>query len=219
MKVLIADDHQVMREGLRALLSQHAGVEVVAEAADGYEVLREAEAHRPDVVLMDVDMPRLNGILTTRRLSGEETHRPKVIALSAKNDARTVINMMQAGASGYIWKNAAFQEVMEALQRVASGEVYLSSSIKGVVPSQFTDHATPEAMKLAKRERETLRVLVETGSPEKTAEMLMLSMFTIERHIDAIVLKLNASNIKEVIDRFRASKRLINTLSDEALVG
>ena len=122
MKVLLADDHRMMRDGLRAVL-ERAGVEVVGEAANGHEAIAEARRVRPDVVVVDVVMPQLNGIDATRRL-GAELPGIKVLGLSMNSDRRYVIAMLEAGAAGYLVKNSASEELLDALDVVARGDIY-----------------------------------------------------------------------------------------------
>src|SRR5688572_22058162 len=134
-RILLADDHKMFRAGLRSLLEEQPGFEVIAEADDGRTAVRLAAELLPDVVVMDISMPDLNGIEATRQIKdgNGERRSPKVIALSAHTDERFAKEMLRAGASGYILKQSVYEELLTALKRVAANQTYLSPSIAGAV--------------------------------------------------------------------------------------
>src|SRR3954470_1688475 len=138
-RVLLVDDHQMMRAGLRALLEEKLGVEVIAEASDGREGVRIAQQMRPDVVIMDINMPELNGIDATRQICAEGRG-PKVIALTGYAPASFVTEMMRAGASGYVLKTGAFQELGTALAALQEGKTYISPEVAATLPPGEVPH-------------------------------------------------------------------------------
>ncbi len=142
IRVILADDHGIIRDGLRALLQGHHEAEVVAEADNGRTAIELVRKHAPDVVIMDVSMPDMNGIEATRRIRADvpDTH---IIALSMHADKRFVTEMLRAGASGYLLKDGAFEELHHAIQAVLSGQIYLSPRITGVVVEDYVRQLTP----------------------------------------------------------------------------
>ena len=132
VQILIADDHQMLREGLRAILEKDENVEVIGEASDGRTAVEMARTLLPDVVVMDISMPDLNGVEATRQIKAENPA-VKVIALSRHSDKRYVLRMLEAGASGYVLKSGAYDELRRAVEAVSRGDSYLSPRITGVV--------------------------------------------------------------------------------------
>ncbi|MGD0679139.1 MAG: response regulator transcription factor [Polyangiaceae bacterium] len=200
MKVVLADDHRMMRDGLRAVLEK-AGVQVVGEAANGQEAVEQVKRLHPDVLVMDIAMPVLNGIDAIRRLRAE---RPgvKVIALSMNSDRRYVIAMLEAGAAGYLLKNAASEELLAALDVVGQGQTYLSPSIAGSVVDQAlgrgqTSRLGPERP-LSGREREVLQLIAEGNSSKEIAATLLIGVTTVESHRRQIMEKLNLRTVAEL---------------------
>lgn len=212
IRILLADDHQMMRVGLKVLLEKDSRFEIVGEANDGFETIRLAEELRPDLIIMDVEMPRLNGVQATRRLRDGDPEKPKIIVLSMRNEESDVVNLIQAGASAFVFKRAAFEELIEAIVTVSSGGEYLSSAIRNVPLSEFHRRRSPETVKLTAKEREVLRMLVDGKSITEVADMLLVSKLTIERHVDKIINKMNTPNLATLIDRVRTSKRLAASL-------
>jgi len=200
MRVVLADDHRLLRDGLRALL-ERAGVEVVGEAATGHEALAEVRRSRPDVVVMDIGMPQLNGIDATKRMVAE-LHGLKVLALSMNADRRYVIAMLEAGAVGYLLKNSASEELLTALEAVMRGETYLSPAIAGSVVAQAIHGgatARPgEERPLSVREREVLQLVAEGKSSKEIGAILNIAVPTVETHRRQIVEKLNLRTIAEL---------------------
>ena len=201
MRILLVDDHQMMRDGLRALLANHEGLEVVGEASDGRGAIEAAAAHQPDVVVMDLGMPDMNGIEATKRILKEQPD-CRVIALSTHSDKRYVLNMIAAGASAYVLKEAAAAELLRAVNAVQGGEHYLSPQITGVVLEPVLGR-TPKKRNgtyelLGAREREVLQLLAEGLTSKEIAARLELSTKTIETHRRNISQKLGLRSIAEL---------------------
>ena len=201
VKILIADDHSILREGLLALIAKEPSMSVVAEAEDGVSVLDLAIENKPDVIIMDIAMPGLNGIEATRRINAELPD-TKVIALSMHSDRRFVIEMLRAGAFGFVVKHAAFEELVTAIKTVLKGDTFLSSSIVDVVVKDYVNKLagtdSPAYSKLTDREREILQQLVEGKSTKEIAFNLSVSVKTIETHRLNIRDKLGISNLAEL---------------------
>ena len=200
MRVLLADDHKMMRDGLRALLERQPAMEIVGEASTGYEVLTQAERLQPDVVVMDVTMPELNGVEATRRLVAA---RPgiKVVALSVHTDRRYMMAMFEAGAMAYVPKNVAFEELAQAIHAVMQGQRYLSPAVTGAVIEGYLRKSTPAAApgtSLSPREREVLQLLAEGNSSKDIASRLSLSVATVETHRRQIAAKLDIHSVAEL---------------------
>jgi len=178
-----------------------AGVAVVGEAATGHEALSEAQRLHPDVVVMDIGMPELNGIDATKRLMAEAPGL-KVLALSMNADRRYVMAMLEAGAVGYLLKNSASEELLVALDAVARGETYLSPAVAGSVVSRaLHGRSTPESSEtrpLSVREREVLQLVAEGKSSKEIGSILHIAVPTVETHRRQIVEKLNLRTIAEL---------------------
>lgn len=200
MNVFLADDHTMLREALRAVLT-NAGIPVVGEAGNGREAIAQVERSRPDVVLMDVSMPELNGIDATRILRAKFP-RIRVIGLSVSADRRYVIAMLRAGATGYLLKRAASRELLVAVDTVARGETYLSPVIAGsVVDEAFTAPSVPRRepeRPLSVREREVLQLVAEGKSSKEIAAALHLAVPTVDTHRRQIMEKLNLRTIADL---------------------
>jgi DNA-binding NarL/FixJ family response regulator len=196
MKILLADDHSIMREGLKALLSQHDGFEVVCEAENGAQAIEYAEEMHPDIVLMDITMPGLNGVEATKRLLSRLPE-VSVIALSMHSDKRTVMDMIQAGVKGYILKDSAFREVIDALVKVYDGDVYFSPPLLHLVIDSIRNPFPRDSKVklLSSREVEVLQLISEGHSTKEIASMLNVSTKTIESHRIQIMRKLDLHNI------------------------
>jgi DNA-binding NarL/FixJ family response regulator len=201
IRVLIADDHTIMRAGLRSLLEKENQIEVVAEAENGRRAVQLAVEHEPDVVVMDVSMPDLNGIEATSQVL-ENLPEAKVIALSMHTDKRFVMGMLRAGASGYLLKDCASQELANAIVSVASNKKYLSPDIAGVVieDSLYGIQQEGETVSslLSAREREVLQLIAEGWSTKQIAAHLYVSVKTVETHRRQIMKKLDLHNIAEL---------------------
>lgn len=207
IRVLLADDHQIVRDGLRSLLDQQPQIQIVGEASDGREAFEMAQALAPDVVVMDIAMSGLNGIEATRKIV-DECPSTRVIALSMHSDRRFVSGMFGAGACGYLLKDSAFEELVGAISTVARGHVYLSSGIASVVvqdyvrrlnsPASSTPEVTPLG-KLSPREREVLQLAAEGKSTKEIATLLHLSVKTVETHRRTVMEKLGIFTLAGLI--------------------
>jgi DNA-binding NarL/FixJ family response regulator len=201
IRVLLADDHKIFRDGLRTLIEKEAGMEVVAEAENGRKAVKLAEKLSPNVIIMDVSMPDLNGIEATRKIIAG-TSNVKVIALSMHSDRRFVLGMLEAGASAYLLKDCAFAELVSAVRQVAAGNTYLSPKIADVVVKGYLNKVSSSALTtrtiLTSREREILQLLAEGMSAKEIAGHLNLSIKTIETHRRNIMEKLEIHTIAEL---------------------
>ena len=198
IRVLIAEDHAVVRDGLRALLEAHSGMVVVGEAGDGREAVEQCLEKQPDVVIMDVMLPELNGIEATRRILAEQPQ-VRVLALSMHADRRYVKRMFQAGARGYLLKDDAFEELVTGIENVMAGRPALSPRVADIVIDDYAGRGGPEPAggltSLTTREREVLQLLAEGASTRETAAKLSLSIKTVETHRQKIMNRLNIRSI------------------------
>lgn len=199
--ILLADDHRVVREGLRTLLAQEADLTVVGEAADGREVVALARTLRPDVVIMDIAMPELNGIEATRLIVAESPS-IRIVALSMYADRRFVTQILRAGALGYVLKEAAFEELARAIRTVATGKPYLSPTVAGFVIEEFVRQVSTTASKsleiLTSRETEVLKLLAEGKRAKEIAMELKIGVKTAEAHRQNLMNKLELHSIAEL---------------------
>lgn len=201
MRILLADDHKIMREGLRALLEKQHDIQVIAEAENGLDAVRLTHRLKPDLVIMDIGMPGLNGVEATRQIVAEVPG-VKVIALSMHSDRRFVIEMLKVGASGYLLKDSASEELTLAIRAVAANQPYLSPKITDVVIKDYLgalSKTEPTAFTvLTAREREVLQLLAEGKTTKQTASALNVSVKTIETHRQQMMEKLNIRSIAEL---------------------
>ncbi|HOG17158.1 MAG: Oxygen regulatory protein NreC [Syntrophaceae bacterium PtaU1.Bin231] len=201
VRVLLADDHHIFRDGLRTLIEKEVGMEVVAEAENGRKAVKLAEKLAPNVVIIDVSMPDMNGIEATRKIV-TETPGIKVIALSMHSDRRFVLGMLEAGASGYLLKDCAFGELAVAIRQVMTGNTYLSPKIADVVVKGYlhktSDDAPEKAGLLTSREREILQLIAEGLSTKEIAAHVCLSIKTVETHRRNIMEKLDMRSVAEL---------------------
>jgi len=198
-RVLLADDHKILRQGLRTLLEQEKDIQIVGEADNGRSSVKLTGELAPDVVIMDVAMPDLNGIDATRRITEAEP-RTRVLALSMHSDGRYVKGMLQAGARGYILKDCAAEELTHAIRTVMAGQIYVSPGVTGTIVNDYVRQlsAADEPATLTRREREVLQLLTEGGSTANIAAGLHLSIKTIETHRKRIMDKLGLRSIAEL---------------------
>ncbi|MDD4004180.1 MAG: response regulator transcription factor [Elusimicrobiaceae bacterium] len=197
-KIIICDDHKIFREGLRTLIEKETGFSVIAEADDGVQAVELARKLLPDVVIMDISMPRLNGIEAARKILAHNRH-VKIIALSMHADRRFVKQLFTAGARAYLLKDAAFGELSCAINAVRNGKTYLSTAIADVIVRDYiVQPAVPGKTvfsQLTDREREVLQLFAEGRSTKQIATQLKLSVKTIETHRKQIMEKLDIHSI------------------------
>lgn len=200
IRILLADDHRMIREGLRALLRPEADFALVAEAEDGHTAVRMAAELSPDVVIMDIRMPDLNGIDATRRLL-EATPRTKVIGLTGHADDRMAAEMLRAGASGFLLKDVAFDELAQAVRTVVSGKTYLSPRVGNSMVNEILRDGpqSPSVFNtLTAREREVLQLMAEGRATKEVAAHLQMSVKTAETHRRSIMQKLDMDSVAEL---------------------
>ncbi|MGB8990877.1 MAG: response regulator transcription factor [Desulfobaccales bacterium] len=201
IKIVLADDHQIVRHGLRSLLSAEPDMEVVGEADNGRAVIRLVQEHTPQVVIMDISMPDLNGIEATRLILSE-TSGIKVIALSMHSDSLFVLNMFKAGASGYLLKDCALEELVKAVRTVMARKIYLSPGISDIVIKDFVvgySSADSSAYSiLTNREREVLQLMAEGKTTNQIADSLCVSVKTVEAHRKQMMNKLDIHSVAEL---------------------
>ena len=202
IRILLADDHQIMRQGLRSLLEKERGMEVVAEADDGRMAVTLARKYSPDVVLMDITMPSLNGIGATRQIL-EECPDTRVIGLSVHPDREYVDGMLKAGASGYLLKNCALKDVVAAVHAAVANEAYLSTKVTRFLMDGYlgrtTGRGSADSSGLTTREREVLQLLAEGRTKHEIGDKLCVSPRTVESHRRRIMEKLGVKSIAELV--------------------
>jgi len=198
LKILLADDHKIVRDGLKSLIRKEVSMEVVGEADNGRKAVQLARDLEPEIIIMDISMPDLNGVEATRQILADSPD-IKIIALSMHSDKRYVKGVLSAGASGYLLKDSAFEELVEAIRTVDTGRFYLSAGIAGVVVKDYVgSQANKDALTsdiLSAREREVLQLLAEGKSTKEIASDLHVSGKTIETHRRNIMQKLNIHTI------------------------
>lgn len=201
IRIILADDHRIIRDGIRVLLAGLDGMEVIADVGDGRTAVKLAAELKPDVIVMDIGMPDLNGMEATRQIKAEVPG-VQVIALSMHRDVRFVSEMLRAGASGYLLKESAFEELARAIQAVTRHETYLSPSISGVVVQDYVSRlgeARPAgSAALTPREREVLQLISEGHSSKEVAFRLHVSLKTVETHRHQIMSKLGLRSVAEL---------------------
>ncbi len=212
IRVLIVDDHTLVRDGVRALLSLVSDIEVVGEAANGKEALEKVRELSPDVVLMDLAMPIMGGLEATRRIR-REFPKTKVVALTQYDDSEYVIPVIEAGACGFVTKMVAFSELATAIQAAYKGDSYLSPSAAAALVEECQQKTTAEGEKdpyqqLTDREREVLKLIAEGHTTREIADMLVVSPKTVEWYKTSMMNKLNIHNKTELI-KFAIRKRVI----------
>lgn len=200
-KILIADDHRLFRDGLKALLEKQTDMQVVGETPDGIATVKAVLDKKPDIVLMDISMPELNGIEATRQIM-ESRPETRVIVLSMHSDQRYIAECLKAGAVGYILKDCPTEELLTAVRAVANKQVYLSRKITESVVREYINLNKGGSSQvfaiLSPREREVLQLLAEGKSTKQIAETLNVSVKTIETHRKQIMDKLNMRSIAEL---------------------
>ncbi len=211
-RLLLVDDHAVVRSGLRMLLSSESDVEIVGEASTAAQAMDLASSVKPDVILMDIGLPDLSGIDATREIK-KKFPEISIVALTIHEDEEYFFRMLEAGASGYVPKRAAPEELLIAIRAAAAGEVYLYPSLAKLLVKDFLsqDHAPEEKSNLdglTDREHEVLTYLAEGANNETIAEALVISPKTVERHRENIMRKLNLHSRAELV-RYAIRKGII----------
>jgi len=200
LKVILSDDHKIVREGLKNLLNKSSDIEIVAESENGRDTVLLAEKLKPDIVIMDVTMPELNGIEATRQIIKNNPN-IKVIALTMHSERQFVVEMLKAGAKGYLIKDCAFDELVNAIKTVAGNKVYISPSIAHIVVGSISadeEHQNSSFKLLTDREREILQLLAEGKATKEIAFSLEISIKTVETYRQLIMNKLKIYNIAEL---------------------
>ena len=201
IRVLLADDHRIVREGLRSLLEKESDMEVIGETEGGPAAVRLIQKMLPNVVVMDITMPDLNGIEVTHQIVNKAPG-VKVLALSMHSEPRFVVAMLAAGAAGYLLKDCAFEELATGIRTVAANQTYLSPAVVNVVVKDYIHRLektdTSAFSVLTAREREVLQLLAEGKTTKEIALRLCLSVKTIETHRQQIMGKLNIQSIAEL---------------------
>ncbi len=218
--VLLVDDHTVVRQGLKALLSSEEDMEVVGEAENGRQAVQLAKKCEPDVVVMDVAMPLLNGLEATRQIVRNSTH-SKVLVLTTYGDEDCVTQMMDAGASGYLIKQTAANDLLKAIREVARGNAFFSPSIARRLRDQcreaFTTGQPPrKANELTSREAEVLQLIAEGFSNKQIAAELCISIKTVEKHRQQVMNKLNIHDVAG-LTRYAITKGMIERTAPMAV--
>ncbi len=201
MRVILADDHEIMREGLCALLRRRSDVEVVGQASDGRSAVEMARKEKPDLVIIDIGMPNLNGVDATRLILSENP-KTKIMALSTHSDISIVAKAMKAGACGYILKESAFDELATAVETIIKGKTYLCSKIANAVFSDYVSNLSNPKLTNGKlltgREREVLQLVSEGKTTKEIASELHVSVKTVDSHREHIMNKLGIHSIAEL---------------------
>jgi two-component system response regulator NreC len=201
IQILLADDHKITRDGLKALLESQKNMTVIGEAENGRKAVRLALDLQPDVIVMDINMPELNGIEATRQIKAD-LPKVKIIALSMYSDKRYVVGMLKAGVSGYLLKNCAFDELVSAISAVVNNQNYMSPKIADTVMKDYANilesSDTSPASLLTAREREVLQLIAEGLKTKEIAAGIHVSVKTVETHRQQIMRKLNAKSVAEL---------------------
>jgi DNA-binding NarL/FixJ family response regulator len=202
IKVLIADDQKIIREGIRCLLNNEPGVEVIGEAEDGRALVQLVKELGPDVVITETVLPNLNGIEATRQIT-KEYPAIKVIALTGYSDRRPVTEMLKAGAVGYVTKQCQFSELVHAIRNVVADQMYLCAQINGIVVNEYL-HKHPEQDEsvftvLTSREREVLQLIAEGKSTKGISKELFVSVKTVDWHRRQLMKKLQVDSVAELV--------------------
>ncbi len=212
MRVLLADDHGIVRRGLRSLIETQPDIKVVAEAGDGLEALKLCEEHRPNAIILDVAMPKLNGIEVAERVQ-KLPNPPSVLILSMHADESYIIRALAAGARAYLLKDATDEDLIPALRAVAAGKPFFSPSVTGVLIEDYVRQLQARGLTdsyhlLTDREREVLQLLAEGRSNKEVAALLDVGLSTVETHRANMMQKLNLHNTAEIV-LYAVRKRII----------
>src|SRR5450755_2107716 len=205
LRILLADDHEIVRRGLRALLEKHEGWEVCGEASDGREAIEKALQLNPDVVIVDIGMPNLNGLAATRQLTQQDPHF-KVIVLTITDSDQVIREALDAGARGFVLKSDAARDLVSAVEALQRNRMFFTPRVNDMVLAGFLDkghngssHEPPRLPKLTAREREVIQLLAEGKSSKEVACVLNLSTKTAETHRSNIMRKLGFHSIRDLV--------------------
>lgn len=207
IRVLLADDHAVVRQGFRLILSQHPDIEVVGEASNGREAVDKTLELKPDVTVTDIAMPELNGVEVVRQIR-QNAPKVKVVVLSMHKDAVYVRETLRAGAKGYLLKDSIDQDLVKAVRAVAAGEAYLSPTISVTVLEDYEKHVEDPLDQITPRERQLLEMLAEGLTSKEIATQLDISVYTVDAHRSRIMKKLGLRSIGDLI-RFAIQRGLV----------
>jgi two-component system response regulator NreC len=221
IKVLVADDHAILRSGLARLLDESDDIDVIGEAADGREAVQKSQELHPDIVLMDIGMPVMNGMEATKQIK-KRNHDIKILILSVHDNEEYLFQAFQAGAAGYLLKKAADNELINAIQVVARGEYFLHPAVTKAVVDNYVERpksGRPHASgfdSLTEREREILKLVAEGYTFRDIAETLFISVKTVESHKANIMEKLNMHKRAELV-HYAIRKGILQLVGDEVM--
>jgi len=208
MRVLLAEDHQIVRQGLRSLLEK-AGHEVVGEASDGQEAVKLARTLFPEIAVLDIAMPRLNGLDTAREIRSLSP-KTKTILLTAYTDKAYIMEAIKVGAKGYVVKTEAADDLIRAIREISRGEIYLSPSIANSFVGAYLDDSQLPADSLTRRERQVLHLIAEGNTTKEIGQQLNISFKTAESHRSHLMRKLDLHDIAGLV-RYAIQKGIIRT--------
>ena len=194
IRVVLADDHALVRDGLRAVLAREPDIAVIGEAADGREALAVVDAMRPDIVVLDLSMPVLNGLDAARQLAGRDRG-PRPILITMHLEDRYVLEALRAGVRGYVLKKQAAADLVQAIRDVAAGRVYLSPGISAAVADAIRTGASPPEERLTPRERQVLQLVAEGKTTKEIAAILEVSVKTVDAHRTNLMQKLDLHDV------------------------
>lgn len=211
-RIVIAEDHTILREGLRAILAADPGLEIVGEAEDGREAVRQAASKAPDLILMDLSMPRMNGLEAIREIR-RQSPGTKILALTVHSSEEYVLAALEAGADGYVLKDATRSELVMAIRRILEGKRYLSPGISDAVIEGYLEgrrQLRPETPweSLTQREREILKLIAEGYKNKEVADYLCISLKTVEKHRANLMKKLDLHNAA-ALTAYAIEKKLV----------
>ena len=210
IRILLVEDHMMVRKGLRSLLENETGIEVVDEAGNGREAIQKVESLKPDIVLMDISMPTLNGLDATRQIKRQHPDM-KILILTMHTAEEYVFEVLDAGASGYVVKQSAPNELVTAIHAVSRGETYLSPKVSGIVVQEILNGVLKKKKehRLTEREREIVQLIAEGHSNREIADTLHISIKTVDTHRSNLMEKLDLHSIAD-ITRYAIRNKIIN---------
>jgi two-component system, NarL family, response regulator NreC len=203
VRIVLADDHTILRNGLRLVLERQAGFSVVGEAANGREAVEVVARQAPDVVLLDIAMPMLNGIEAAKKISAEQP-RTAIVILSMHSDEGYILRALKAGARGYLLKDSADSDLIQAIRAVSAGKAFFSPAVSRVLADDYLRQVRQQGVEdpydlLTPRERELLQLIAELKSTKDIATLLCVSPYTVDTHRSNLMQKLNVHSIPELI--------------------